>query len=126
MKITVSEDCGNAPKKSFLKDYLSAVAKGNTSFLTQHVEESITWEIVGSKSLDTKDQYLQAIQEHPLTDAQELVIETIITHGTDAAATGTFTISDGSKFAFCESYKFKGFKSAELKSIKSFLIRLPR
>lgn len=126
MEIIVPNDCGNAPRKNFLKDYHIAMAKADLPFFEQHVADSICWEIVGARFVETKDNYLDAVQQYAFWNVGKMVIEAIITHGTDAAVYGTFTAADGGEFAFCDNYKFKGFKGFEVKSIKSFLINLSK
>lgn len=124
MEIDVPKDCGNAPKKNFLKDFHIAIASGDISFLSQQITDAISWEIIGGKSITTKTLYLEAIQNHPLWKAERLVIDKIITHGIDASVNGTSSTTKGDKFAFCDIYIFKSFKGMELKSIKSFIIPL--
>ena len=53
-KITVSADCGNAPKKGFLKEINIAFAKGNLDFLTESVTDKIVWNIIGNKKIEGK------------------------------------------------------------------------
>lgn len=112
------------PKKNFLKDFLIAIAEGDEPFLAEHVSDGIIWENIGIKKVETKSLYLKELPNHPLWKTDQLAVDKIITHGTDAAAHGIFHAPDGSAHAFCDIYLFKGFKSLELLSIKSFLIPL--
>ena len=126
MEINIPKDCGNAPRKNFLKDFHIALAKGDLSFLETHVAESILCEITGSTTIETKESYLQEVEHFAHWKVQNLTIEAIIKHGNDAAVQGKFTASDKTEFAFCDLYKFKGFKGFAIKSIKSFLIKVSK
>lgn len=54
-KITVIPDCGNAPKKEFLKDFNIAFATGEADFIIQHVSDNIVWSIYGDKDIIGKE-----------------------------------------------------------------------
>ena len=122
-KISVQTNCGNSPKKEFLKDYHIAAANGDVDFLSGNISENISWEIMGGTAIAGKENYLKAMQEYNLWKVKELVIDTIITHGIDASVNGEVVTTDNVKFIFCDIYKFKGFKGSTIKSIKSFLIK---
>src|SRR5690606_31911685 len=126
MEINIPNDCGNAPRKIFLKDFHVAHAEGDILFLEKHVTEAISWEIIGSKSIETKARYLAEAPHYPQWNVQKLTIDAIITHGNDAAVHGKITTADGNEFAFSDLYKFKGFKGFNLQSIKTFLIKLSK
>lgn len=64
---------------------------------------------------------MEGLREHPIRNAARIEIESIITHGTDAAVHGRITTTNGAKFAFCDVYKFKGHKGFEKRAVKSFL-----
>ena len=126
MEINIPNDCGNAPRKIFLKDFHVALAEGDIRFLEKHVTEAISWEIIGCKSIETKARYLEEVRHYPQWNVQKLTIDAIITHGNDAAVHGKFTTADGNEFAFSDLYKFKGSKGFDVKSRKSFLIKLSK
>ena len=46
-QIIIPSDCGNAPKKNFLKDFYTAWAKDDLDFCKKHLDDHIIWEIVG-------------------------------------------------------------------------------
>lgn len=120
--IEAPKDCGNAPKKQFLVDYQRALAEKDLDFLSNHLSARIKWEIVGEMTISGKEEFLKHISETKFGKAQHLVVETVITHGTDAALSGRLTTADGGIYHFCEVYKFKGFKGFELASIKSYFV----
>ena len=123
MQVTFPKDCGNAPRKTFLKDFHLALAKGDLNFLEQHIEDKFSWELIGKNSMETKQKYLQEVQQHAHWKVENLTIVSIITHGNDAAVYGKFTTAGNKKFRFCDLYTFKGSKGFMIKSIKCFLIK---
>jgi hypothetical protein len=122
-KIQIQPDCGNAPRKLFLKELNIALAKGDTAFIKDTIPELINWEIVGQKSATGKDDYLKALKEHKLWKVKELIVDTIITHGPDASVSGQIITSDKSMYKFCDIYRFKGAGGTSITSITTFLIK---
>jgi hypothetical protein len=122
-KIQIQPDCGNAPRKLFLKELNIAFAEGDTAFIQDAIPEQINWEIVGQKSITGKDNYLKALKGHKLWKVKELIVDTIITHGHDASVSGQITASDKSIYKFCDIYRFKGAGGTTIHSITTFLIK---
>jgi len=71
-KINVQPDCGNAPRKLFLKDLNVALANGDIEFFTKNIQDSITWEVVGQSQVTGKENYFKAINGHKLWKVKEL------------------------------------------------------
>ncbi|MCS3800271.1 hypothetical protein [Niastella sp. OAS944] len=122
--IQIQPDCGNAPRKLFLKELLVAIAEGNVKHIQELVPEQISWDIVGQKQTTGLDQYLKELKGHALWKAKELVVDTIITHGPDASVSGQITAADKITYKFCDVYRFKSAAGATINSITTFLIRL--
>ena len=80
----------------------------------------IVWEFVGKQKVIEVGDLLRALPENPLWKAKTLVIDTIITHGKEASASGRFTALDDREYAFSEIYRFKDFKGTVLSSIETF------
>jgi ketosteroid isomerase-like protein len=78
-KITVSEDCGNAPKKQFILDFNIAFANGDMVTVLDCLTNDITWEIVGKETVVGKDAVAQLLNDYYET-ANELVIFNILSH----------------------------------------------
>ncbi len=63
VKITVSADCGNAPKKLLLKDLNIAFVKGDTAFISESVADDLMWELVGDQTIHGKDDFVKAVKQ---------------------------------------------------------------
>ncbi len=122
-KITVKADCGNSPRKEFLKQFHTAMAEGDWSFVADNLSDSIRWEWVGSQVLEGKEAVEEQLAKSPLWQVKELVVDAIITHGNEASANGRVVTAAGKTFAFCNVYKFKGFKGTILHAIQTYLIK---
>src|SRR5690606_11069170 len=122
VKVTVEAYCRNAPRKEFRKQFRIALANSDSNFVIENIIDNIHWEIVGNHTITNKEEFEKRILDSPLWNVKELVIDAIITHGNEASANGTVVTSDDLKFAFCNVYKFKGFKGTLLKSIQTYLI----
>lgn len=121
--ITVNEDCGNSPRKAFLKDFNIAFAGGDLDFLMEHVAEDVVWEMHGDRVIRGKADMRAFLEEAKDHSMKQLSLDKIITHGRDAAASGCFTMN-GKEYAFCDIYGFAGAKGTTLNTISSFVIEL--
>ena len=116
VKITISADCGNSPRKLFLKDFNVALAEGNAGLIQENVADDVTWAFVGGKIWLGKAEVLKQVVNKR---AAELTLFNIITHGKEAAA-------NGEKTAFCDVYSFQKATGNTIKSIMSYVIAVER
>ena len=124
VKISVAADCGNSPKKRFLKDFNIAYVEGNSDFLLDGVSDDFHLNTVGDRQIEGKAEFAQALAGTRKNPPTELTLATIITHGKEGAANGTIKTQDGRVFAFCDVYAFKSAKGDKIKSITSYVIEL--
>jgi len=122
-KIIIPPDCGNAPRKLFLKNLHIAFANGDLDFVTTNIPEEISWETIGKKTVMGRKSYLTALKDSKHWKVKELRVDAIITHGPDASVSGQITVSDGSVFDFCDVYRFARASGMAIGSIKTFLIK---
>lgn len=122
IKITVPNDCGNAPKKRILKDFnVSLILKDYTT-LIENIADDITWNIIGDEVIEGKSEFIKKIDELYKDKITELLIHDIITHGYVASAHGK-VIGTNEHLHFCHIFKFTGAsKTAKIKKITSYII----
>ncbi|MCX7749296.1 MAG: hypothetical protein N2645_20750 [Clostridia bacterium] len=78
-EVIVGADCGNSPKKLFLKQFNIAFAEGNAAFIIESVSDDITWNIIGDKLIKGKNDFAQALDNMKKDKIDKLVINSIIT-----------------------------------------------
>ncbi|NLN33515.1 MAG: hypothetical protein GX159_07970 [Flavobacteriaceae bacterium] len=122
--INIKTDCGNAPKKEFLKQLHIALAQGDSAFVIENIADDVHWEIIGNHTITNKQELEKRLSDNPLWNVTELNLDAIITHGNEASANGSVVTAENLKFAFCNMYKFRGFKGPILKHIKTYIIEL--
>jgi len=88
-RILIQPDCGNSPRKGFLKDFNVALATGNIDYIDKVIQDKIEWKIIGQFEIHGKKDYLIHLYKHCLWNVKSLTIDTIITHGPDACVSGT-------------------------------------
>jgi hypothetical protein len=126
VKVTIPEDCGNAPKIQFIKDFCIANAKAEIKTVMSMLSDDIILEIPGYKTASGKD----SVEDLLLKDSQrskvaELIMENIISHGNRGAANGKLKFTDGGVVAFSSVYTFSNHsKNAKLKLIQTYSIIL--
>lgn len=125
LRVTGAEDCGNAPKKGYLRAFTIHWALNDKPFLADCCTDQAAWEIVGNRRFEGKGEWMAATFMNGKAEA--LDIASIITHGYTGSIDGTVTFADGGKLAFCHVCAFNSAgKKAKLKSIRSYLIDIPR
>ncbi|MEM8968782.1 MAG: nuclear transport factor 2 family protein [Bacteroidota bacterium] len=121
-KITVQPDCGNAPRKEFLKNFNVAFATGDTDFIVEHVSDDILWTIHGDKHIHGKKAFTREVNIMKEYTADGLIIHTIITHGREAALNGEMKMGD-TTYTFCDVYRFTDTKNIIIKELNSYVIK---
>ncbi|MDX1642668.1 MAG: nuclear transport factor 2 family protein [Balneolaceae bacterium] len=111
-------------KVQFLKKVNEAFAKSNIDFIVEHITEDIEWTVIGDFSVKGKKDFTDAMKKMASEQAFQLEIKNIITHGNSAAVDGVMKSPDGKEYAFCDVYKFSGFKNPKIKKMTSYVLEL--
>ncbi|WP_420577664.1 nuclear transport factor 2 family protein [Ekhidna sp.] len=120
-KITIKADCGNSPKKEFLKDFNVAFATGNAEFIIDNVSDDIRWYMYGDREFEGKADFAKEINIMKDYVADEVIVHSIVTHGAEAALNGEIKMS-GKTYAFCDMYQFTSAGSNTIKEMRSYVI----
>jgi hypothetical protein len=109
-------------KGKFIQKINEAFAKSDINFIVENVTENIEWTAVGDFSVKGKEEFIEALKEMANNEPFELEIKNIITHGDSAAVDGEMKSPDGKRYAFCDVYKFSGFKNPKIKKMTSYVV----
>ncbi len=125
-KITCKTDCGNAPKKRFIKDFCTAIAHGKPETIMRMMTDDIHLNVPGHMSINGKKEVEKHIRKEALRrKITELILENILSHGKYCAANGIQKFADGGRVAFCNMYTFSSHsKTALLSEISIYSILL--
>lgn len=124
MKINIPIDCGNAPKRGFIKDMSVAFASTDMDFLTESVTDDIVWDIIGDTTVEGKDNFQKVLKERNNSKVRELTLDKILTHGKEGAVSGNIKTEEGKSYAFSDFYEFRGAKGNKVKAITSYVIEI--
>jgi len=122
MKIKIGADCGNSPKREFIKELNIAFANIDIDFLMDSVTDDIRWIMVGDRIIEGKDQFNTEIKEMAKNITLELGIDRIVTHGKEGAACGIIKMENGKSYQFGDFYEFSNTKGTKIRSITSYVI----
>lgn len=123
MQVTYPHDCGNAPKKVVLKDLTIAMAKLDRTFLNDTIADRVSWQIVGDRQIQGKEQVLELLEQWQTNKVLALNIDMIITHGKTASLNGRIQLEQNKHVDFCNVYLFtNASKQAKIKEITSYII----
>ena len=116
-------------KERFIREFNHAFSIRDTEFLAAKVTEDVVWNMVGDQTIQGKSAVLSKIREMGKDMELEIEVQRIISHGIDVAVEGTMAFNQNKgerrKFAFCDTYKFSGFKNPKIKYINSYIIETP-
>lgn len=110
--------------QELLEEINEAFARNDSDFILEHVTDTIRWEIVGDQTVEGKEAFAKTLKAMEADEPMELTIHHIITHGKEASVNGEMKISDGEIYAFCDVYKFSGFKDPKITEMTSYAIEL--
>ena len=123
-EIVVNEDCGNSPRKAFLRDFNLAFINGDIEDTLGFVTDDVIWNLVGEATIEGSRGMRAWLESMAGKRARKVVLENIITHGKTAAINGTYEMESGSRFAFCDVYEFANAKSdSPIREYTSYVIR---
>lgn len=123
VNINVQVDCGNSPKAAALRDFNIAFAKCDRDFILESIADDIDWEMMGQMTISGRAQVEKELVGMLDGSMTELVIENVITHGDVGSVNGTFKLTDGKTYGFCDVYTFTSHaKDAKIKSLKSYVV----
>lgn len=120
--INVQPDCGNSPKRQFIRDFNIAFAEGNVDDILARVTDDIVWDIVGGNCIEGLAAFTDALNRMNSDEVATVSIDHIITHGKEAAASGLIELLDGTQVAFSDVYQFSSAKGDRIRMIKAFNI----
>lgn len=125
VQINIKTDCGNAPKKEFIRDFQVAYAKQDAQAVLSSLEEKAIWDMVGHTVFEGKEAIREALPSMFSGTVLELTMDNIITHGKVGSANGVMKYEDGAVIAFCDVFEFTSHaKDAKLKKISSYAVDL--
>lgn len=108
-----------------LEELNKAFARNDTDFIAEKVTDDIKWSIIGDQTIEGKEAFVQALNNMAAEEPMELTIHHIITHGKEASVDGIMKQpSDNKAYAFCDVYKFSGFKNPKITEMTSYVIEV--
>jgi len=124
MKINLKPDCGNSPIKALVKELTTLFACYNTDELKQYFDEHIEWCFVGDSTVKRRASFCKALENMQNNTAIELTIDSIVTHGKEAAVNGEQNLKKGEAYGFSDFYEFASTSTKKIMAITSYVVKL--
>lgn len=120
MDVRIDADCGNAPRKAQVRDFLVALSERRVEDVAAEFATDVEWEFVGSVAYRGRDQAAGAVNGPP---HRSLHIRNLLSHGKQVAAEGTTTSATGDVMHFAHVVSYSGHgKTAKIQSIVTYRI----
>jgi ketosteroid isomerase-like protein len=111
-------------KQLFLERFNQAFADSDTAFLLNGVTDDIRWTVAGDQTIEGKEQFAGMLQQMEQDEPLKLTIENVITHGRSAAVNGVMKSAGGTRYAFCDVYKFSSSKDPKIREMTSYAVEI--
>jgi hypothetical protein len=122
MHVVVDADCGNAPKKALVRDWLIAAAKGDTASIRAHLAEQARWETVGETECCGVEEVAEGLAGLG-EDVAVFRLDRLLSHGKHVAVDGSVEQADGASTRFAHFIEFDGHgKKSRIASIVTYVV----
>lgn len=118
LEVNVEADCGNAPRKAQVRDWLIALAAGDVDAVCSELDGDVRWDIAGGHRYEGIDEVRSYVEQLTENRVKKLSIRHLLSHGKQVAAEGATTTS---RFAHVITYKSHG-KAAKIAEIISYTV----
>ena len=123
LKVSIPTRCENSPKKKLIVDFNRYFGEGDIQALSHFLDEKVIWQLIGKQTVKGKENVIQLMDEMKGVEVNELILESVITHGKEAATNGTMIMANGDQYAFADIYEFTSATGNLLQKITSYTIK---
>lgn len=124
MDVVIAADCGNAPKKLLVRDWLIDAAAGDVEGVEARLDQAAHWEDVGAAECRGRSDVAAALVALPGAEVTTFGLHRLLSHGKHVAVDGTFECADGRVARFAHFIEFSGHgKNAGIESVVSYVLR---
>jgi hypothetical protein len=122
--VVVDVGCGNSPRMALIRDFNVALASGERDDALAMLADEVEWHQVGASSVEGKPAVSEWLADSRATLPTAMTIETILSHGKLASASGT-VVRNEETWAMAEVYHFRNTaKTAPIVRVDSYWIRV--
>ena len=120
LDVEVAPDCGNAPRKAHIRDWLVHLAAGDIDSVCAELADDVVWETAGSDTLTGIEEVRSRIERLAERKVSRLQIRYLLSHGKEVAAEGSTAGDEGDqRFVRLITYSGHG-KNANISRIVSY------
>lgn len=122
MKISLPNDCGNAPRIAIVGEFVATWATRDTEAMATWLTDDSTWRVAGREAASAA-----VVTNFACPDVLPHLLEvnTIITHGRRASCDG-FVDSEAGRMHFSHVFKFASTsKTAKIREAQTYLVEHP-
>lgn len=124
MKINDKVNTGHSSREEFIKAFNIAFAKSDVNYIVDHVSKDITWNIIGDKLIEGKENFERELRKMSGSPAIVITIEQIVTYGKEGAVRGSMEFESGDVYSFSDFYSFTNTQDNVIQSMASHVIKV--
>ena len=120
VEVIVGVDCGNAPKKAQVRDWVISLARGQVDEVCDALSDGVTWEVAKADTTAGIERVRALVEDLASRDVSLVEIRHLLSHGKQVAAEGMLTVG-GSEERFVHMITYSGFgKSAKISEVLTY------
>lgn len=121
LRVVVDVDCGNAPRKAQVRDWLLAIARADVDTACAALHDQVRWEFAAGPTHEGTDEVRSLIERMAAEPPSTIRLRNILSHGKQVCAEGA---TDTHRFVHIVTYSGHG-KSATIQHVITYKLEDP-
>lgn len=117
LEVTVDVDCGNAPRKAQVRDWVVALAAGDVDAVCNELDTGVRWDVAGQRRYEGIDEVRRYVEQLADEEITSLSIRHVLSHGKQVVAEGA---TDTTRFIHLVTYTGHS-KTASIAEVITYL-----
>ncbi|WP_152655499.1 DNA-directed RNA polymerase subunit alpha C-terminal domain-containing protein [Oceanobacillus sp. CFH 90083] len=114
--------CDNAPKRRFIRDFITGRAAGKEEILKDVITDDVTWHIINKEEIHGFSNFCEKVSTADY-NISSVEIDRNLTHGKEGASHTTMTLNNGRQIHIADFFEFvSNKKDAKIKKITTYLM----
>ncbi|MBY5161910.1 nuclear transport factor 2 family protein [Salsipaludibacter albus] len=88
LEVNVDADCGNAPRKAQVRDWLISLAEADVDTVCSQLDDDVRWDVAGSRVHSGIDEVRCLVEGWAEDHVSQLRIRHLLSHGKQVCAEG--------------------------------------
>lgn len=107
LSISIAEECADTLNKRYARDFNVDCVTGRISEALEKLSDDIQWDVVGLKTMRSKEQIASSLQAMSRDHIVSLSLENALAQGDRVVVNGVIRLKNDASIHFCDTYFFE-------------------